>query len=339
MRSLRVAVLSGGPSPEREPSLVSGAAICEGLASAGHVPVPIDVGIDRVWRRDDEPMVLARGMGLAGADVAFPMLHGCFGEDGTVQGMLEYLGLPYVGAGVLASALCLDKVAFKDLLAHAGLPQTRYETVTREAFTSDRLGVLERVAGFGLPAFVKPSACGSSIGISRVISEPGMRDALQLALSYGPEAIVEEGVGGIEVECSVIGNARPFVSRTGEIEVVSSRSGWRDELTKATRGSIRLKSPARVPEPIDEEIRALALDVYRLTHCRGLARVDFFVDGDRVLVNEVNTMPGMKPTSIFSLLLNGSGLPYREMLDELLRLALEAASTSAQTPVDARVAV
>jgi D-alanine-D-alanine ligase len=339
MDSLRVAVLSGGPSPERGPSLVSGVAVCEGLASAGHVPIAIDVGIDRVWRRDDEPLALIPGMGLADADVAFPMLHGCFGEDGTVQGVLECLGLPYVGAGVLASALCLDKVAFKRLLAHAGLPQTRYETVTQEAFAADRLDVLERVGGLGWPAFVKPSACGSSFGISRVVTEEGMPDALRIALSYGPEAIVEEGVEGIEVECSVIGNARPFVSRTGEIEVVSSRSGWRDELTKATRGSIRLKSPARVPEPINEEVRALALDVYRLIRCRGLARVDFFVDGDRVLVNEVNTMPGMKATSIFSLLLNGSGLPYEEMLDELLRLALEAASPTARAPVGTAVAV
>jgi D-alanine-D-alanine ligase len=337
MRSLRVAVLSGGPSPERAPSLASGVAICEGLAAAGHVPIAIDVGIDRVWRGDDEPLVLVPGMGLVDVDVAFPMLHGCFGEDGTVQGVLEYLGLPYVGAGVLASALCLNKVAFKELLAHAGMPQARYETVTQDAFASDRLAVLEQVASLGLPAFVKPSGCGSSFGVSRVVTEEGIADALEDALSYGPEAIVEEAVEGIEVECSVIGNARPFVSRTGEIEVISSRSGWRDELTKATRGSIRLKSPARVSERRNEEIRALAFDVYTLTRCRGLARVDFFVDGDRVLVNEVNTMPGLKATSIFSLLLNGSGLPYGEMLNELLRLALEAALPSARAPLGAAV--
>ncbi len=335
MTGLRVAVLSGGPSPEREPSLISAASVFEGLKEAGHEPVVIELGRDRVWWRDGEPVALMPGHGLDGVDVVFPMMPGALGEDGAVQGLLECLDVPYVGAGVLASALCLNKRAFKDLLSYAGFPQASYEVVHRDEFVTDPDGVLVRMRPLGLPAFVKPSGCGSSVGVTRVAAADELSFALEAAFAYDSVAIVETAAGGIEVECSVIGNRDPLVSWACEVELISSQAGWRDWETKRTRGSIRLKMPARMPIDVQERVRQLALEVFHLTHCRGLARVDFFVDGDDVLVNEVNTLPGMKPTSVFSLMLKAVGMPYPEMLDRLVTLALERDDVTIERPAPA----
>jgi D-alanine-D-alanine ligase len=334
--ALRVAVLSGGQSPEREPSLVSGACVCEGLEAAGHIPIPIDVGRNGVWRRDGEIVVLAPGSGLEGADVVFPMLHGAFGEDGTVQGLLECLDLPYVGAGVLASALCIDKLMFKELMARAGVPQTSYQAVRIEQFRSDLDGVLTDLTPLGFPAFVKPARLGSSFGVTRVGSTEELPAALDVAFEYDSLAIVEAAAGGLEIECSVIGNAQPFASQPGELVVLSSKSGWRDRETKFTRGSIRLIVPARVSEDVRRRIRQLAVSAFVRTRCRGLARVDFYVDGETILLNEINTMPGLKATSVFSLMLKASGLAYPEMLDRLVQLALERAPSDGMRDPDAR---
>jgi D-alanine-D-alanine ligase len=334
---LRVAVLSGGQSPEREPSLASGVAVCEGLEAAGHLPISIDVGRDGVWRRDGEIVVLAPGRGLEGADVVFPMLHGPFGEDGTVQGLLECLDMPYVGAGVLASALCLDKLMFKELMARAGVPQSSYRPVRIGEFSSDPAGVLADLTPLGFPMFVKPARLGSSFGVTRVESIEELPAALDSAFAYDSLTIVEAAAGGLEIECSVIGNAHPFASQPGELVVMSSKSGWRDRETKFTRGSIRLIVPARVSEDVRERIRELAVNTFVRTRCRGLARVDFFVDGETILINEINTMPGLKATSIFSLMLSAGGLAYPEMLDRLVQLALERAPADGESGLDARV--
>jgi len=329
--ALRVAVLSGGQSPEREPSLASGAAVCEGLESAGHIPIAIDVDRDGVWRRDGEIVLLAPGRGVEGADVVFPVLHGPFGEDGTVQGLLECLDTPYVGAGVLASAVCLDKLMFKELMTRAGVPQTDYRAVGIERFRSDPKGVLADLMPLGFPAFVKPARMGSSFGVTRVESSEELPAALDLAFEYDSLAIVEAAAGGLEIECSVIGNAEPWASQPGELVVISSKSGWRDRETKFTRGSIRLVVPARVSEDVQRRIRELAVSAFVRTRCRGLARVDFFVDGETILINEINTMPGLKPTSVFSLMLKFSdGLGYPEMLDRLVQLALERAPSDGE---------
>jgi D-alanine-D-alanine ligase len=320
---LRVAVLGGGRSSEHEVSLASAESIRAGLKDAGHVPVAIEVGRDGVWRRDGRALAVEIGRGLDGVDVVFPALHGPFGEDGTVQGLLECLDMPYVGAGVLASALCMDKVIFKELMAHAGLPQVAYRAVRSGELGSDRAGVLGRLAELGLPVFVKPARLGSSVGIVRVDEPAELPTALATAFEYDPLAIVEAAARGLEVECSVLGNRDPVASEPGEIVLAAGEAGWYDYEAKYTPGGMRLIVPARVPDHLRERIRELAIRAFVLTGCSGLARVDFFVDGQRVLVNELNTMPGFTSTSVFASLFEASGVPYAELLDRLLQLALE----------------
>ncbi len=323
MTPLRVAVLGGGRSSEHEVSLSSAASIRKGLADAGHTPLEIEVGHDGAWRARDGRMSLAPGDGVPGADVVFPALHGPFGEDGTVQGLLECLDVPYVGAGVLTSALCLDKVMFKRLMGAAGVPQVDYRALRVGGFEADREQILSSAADLGWPLFVKPARLGSSVGIARVANDDELAPALEAAFAHDPLVIAEAAAIGLEAECSVIGNHEPIVSEPGEIRLRSGDGGWYDYEAKYTSGGMELIVPAGVSAQIRERIRSLALEVYRRTSCCGLARVDFFVVGDEVLVNELNTMPGFTGTSVFPALFEASGIPYPELLDRLLRLALE----------------
>ena len=323
MTSLTVAVLGGGRSSEHEVSLASAASVVEGLGLAGHVPVAIEVGRDGVWRRDGRELALVPGRGVEGADVAFPALHGPFGEDGTVQGLLECLGVPYVGAGVLASALCMDKVAFKNAMAQAETPQVAYRAFRDEEVTGHEAAVIHEVSRLGWPVFVKPARLGSSVGISRVGSEDELLPALQAALAHDPLVVVEAAAGGLEVECSVLGNRSPVASAPGEIRLAEGESGWYDYEAKYSPGGMQLIVPARVPDHVRERVRDLALTTFQLVGCSGLARVDFFVDGEDVLVNELNTMPGFTSTSVYASLFEASGVSYPELLDRLLSLALE----------------
>ncbi len=283
----------------------------------------IEVGRDGVWRRDGEPMSVAPGRGLERADVVFPALHGPFGEDGTVQGLLECLDVPYVGAGVLASALCMDKVLFKELMAYAGVPQVEFRSARVERYRSNAQAVLDDVAELGLPVFVKPARLGSSVGIFRVANEHELAPALDAAFGHDPLVIVEAASGGLEVECSVIGNHDPIASEPGEIVLADGDSGWYDYRAKYSPGGMELIVPARVPSAVRGRVRELAVETFMRTGCRGLARVDFFVEGDQVLVNELNTMPGFTETSVFGSLFAASGIPYPQLLDRLLNLALE----------------
>ncbi len=323
MSGLRVAVLGGGRSSEHEVSLASAASVREGLEAAGHVAIPIEVGRDGVWRRGGAAVALEPGRGLDGVDVVFPALHGPFGEDGTVQGLLECLDVPYVGAGVLASALCMDKVMFKEVMARAGVPQVEYRGLRIERFESDRDAAVESVAELGLPVFVKPARLGSSVGIVRVAAGGELPQALEAAFEHDPLVIVEAAAAGREVECSVIGNGEPVASQPGEILLGAGESGWYDYEAKYTPGGMELIVPARVPAHVRERIRELAVTAFLKTGCCGLARVDFFVDGDRVLVNELNTMPGFTSTSVFASLFEASGIAYPELLDRVVELALE----------------
>jgi D-alanine-D-alanine ligase len=316
----RVAVLGGGRSSEHEVSLASAASVRAGLERAGHATVAIEIDRDGVWRRDGETVSLTPGRGLDGVDVVFPVLHGPFGEDGTVQGLLECVDVPYVGAGVLASALCMDKVLFKELMGHARLPQVDYRAAHEERFRSQQGAVLDELAELGLPVFVKPARLGSSVGIARVAAEPELVPALEVAFEHDPLVIVEAASDGLEVECSVIGNGEPIASQPGEIVL---GSGWYDYQAKYAPGGMELVVPARIPEAVRERVRELALETFRTTDCRGLARVDFFVEDERVLVNELNTMPGFTETSVFGALFAASGIPYPELLDRLVALALE----------------
>jgi D-alanine-D-alanine ligase len=322
----RVAVLGGGRSSEHDVSLASAASVRAGLARAGHEVLEIEIGRDGVWRHDGEELALAPGRGLLDADAVFPALHGPYGEDGVVQGLLECLDVPYVGAGVLAAAVCLDKVASKELLARAGLPQVDYRAVRHRRWSAEPDAVLAELAALGLPVFVKPARLGSSVGIARVAAAAELAEALDAAFAHDPLVIVEASARGLEVECAVLGNEEPIASEPGEIVLSGAGAdGWYDFEAKYTPGGMELVVPARISATARDRVRALALDTFVQLGCCGLARVDFFVDPEReaVLVNELNTMPGFTETSVYGKLFAASGVPYDELLGRLVELALE----------------
>ena len=318
---MRVAVLAGGRSSEHEVSLSSAAFVRDAVAAAGHEVVPITIERTGEWVHAGTRLTLEPGGGLLGADAVFPVLHGPFGEDGTIQGLLELLDVPYVGAGVLASSLCMDKVVFKEVLAAAGVPQVRYAAVREPRWRRDPGAVLAQLGELGNPLFVKPARLGSSVGISKV-GEGGLEltGALEHAFGHDGLVIVEAFSGGMEVECSVIGLGEPEVSIPGEIVV---NADWYDYEAKYTPGGMELVAPARLPEQVREEVRRLAADTFVRVGCAGLARVDFFVEGERVLVNELNTMPGFTETSVFPKLWEAGGLAAPALCDRLLGYALE----------------
>jgi D-alanine-D-alanine ligase len=329
---MRIAVLAGGRSSEHPVSLESARSVLDGLEAGGHECQAIVIDRDGVWRSQDpresvdgaapgEPVDLRPGQGMPGTDVVFPVLHGPFGEDGTVQGMLECVGVPYVGAGVLASALCMDKVAFKRLMAQAGVPQVRYEAVTASEWEADREAVLSRSRGLPLPRFVKPSRLGSSFGISKVSQEDELPAALEAAFEHDSLVLIEAAAIGNEVECSVIGNNDPIASEPGE---VIANADWYDYEAKYTEGGMELIVPARISDAQRERVQRLAVEAFSGSACTGMARVDFFVtDQGQVLVNELNTIPGFTATSVFARLFEASGVPYVELLDRLLNYAVE----------------
>jgi D-alanine-D-alanine ligase len=313
---VRVAVLSGGRSSEHDVSLASGAAVRDGVAAAGHEVLDVRLSREGAWTVAGEAVSLTPGGGLLGADVVFPVLHGPYGEDGTVQGLLELLDVPYVGAGVLASSLCMDKVVFKEVLAAAGVPQVDYVALR----PGDDPAAVERL---GLPVFVKPARAGSSIGIVKVSDWSELPAALETAFSYDSLVIAEAMSEGLEVECAVLGNQRPDASVPGEI-VLTGGADWYDYEAKYTDGGMELVVPPRLPAAAIEEVRRLAIDTFVRTGCRGLARVDFFVESDRVLVNELNTMPGFTPTSVYASLWAATGVAFEELCERLVGLALKS---------------
>jgi D-alanine-D-alanine ligase len=314
---VRVAVLAGGRSSEHEVSLDSAASVREGLTTAGHEVLAVDLARDGTWWCDGDEVELRAGRGLLGADAVFPALHGPFGEDGTVQGLLEVLDVPYVGSGVLASALCMDKILFKDVIGRAGLPQVPYWSVDIEA----RIELGDVVT---YPCWVKPARLGSSVGIARVDAPDELEPAVEAAAAHDPRVIVEASAPGIEVECSVLGPTdAPQASQPGEIMLAAGEDGWYDYEAKYTPGGMRLVVPARISDAARERVRELAVTAFRLAGCSGLARADFFVDGEDVLVNELNTMPGFTQTSVYGKLWDHSGVPYPELCDRLVRIAIE----------------
>jgi len=311
---MRVAVLSGGRSSEHEVSLASGASVREGLEQSGHVVLDVRIARDGTWSVDGEPVVVEPGRGLLGADCAFPVLHGPFGEDGTVQGLLECLDVPYAGAGVLASAVCMDKVLFKELMAQAGIPQVRYEALR------DGVNGTGELDGLGLPVFVKPARLGSSVGIAKVAERGELDGALRTAFDHDPLVIVEAMAPGVEVECSVLGDTAD--ARASEPGEITYDADWYDYEAKYTPGGMELVVPARISSTARDRVRELALETFRLVGCSGLARVDFFVDGEEVLVNELNTMPGFTPTSVYAKLWDASGVPYPELVSRLCEIGV-----------------
>ncbi len=310
-------MLAGGRSSEHEVSLASATSVRSGLERAGHETVLVEISHEGRWSSGGRALALEPGCGLLGCDVAFPALHGPYGEDGVVQGLLEVLDVPYCGAGVQASAVCMDKVLFKDLMAAAGLPQVAYAGVRR----GDDLAALERL---GLPVFVKPARLGSSVGISKVSAAEGLPAAVGAALAHDPLVIVEAMAHGMEVECSVVGDEMPEASLPGEIVLGAE---WYDYEAKYRPGGMELIVPARLPQATLERVSTLAIELFLRVGCSGMARCDFFVEDPegeaRVLVNELNTIPGFTETSVFAKLFEAGGLAYPELLDRLLILALE----------------
>ncbi len=324
--SLTVALLAGGRSSEHDISLASGRAVREGLEAAGHEVRWVEIERDGAWRHGEERLSLCPGEGLLDADVVFPALHGPFGEDGTVQGVLESLDIAYVGAGVAASAICMDKVLFKELMSAAGIPQVEYAGVNAERWRRAPAEVLAELAVLGLPVFVKPAHMGSSVGIVKVSDAHLLGEALDQAFGHEPLVIVEAMASGVEVECAVLGLSHSedgppaLASKPGEIAFAGE---WYDYAAKYDAGGMELLVPARISAAAQARVRELALDVFTYAGCEGLARVDFFVDGERVLVNELNTMPGFTPTSVYAKLIEASGIPYPELVDRLCRLGIE----------------
>jgi len=325
---LRVAVLAGGRSSEHEVSLSSGRAVREGLIAAGHDVLWVEISREGEWHCDGEPLSPTPGRGLLGADVAFPALHGPFGEDGTIQGMLETLDVPYVGSGVAASAVSLDKVLFKELMRGAGVPQVDFVglSATESAGAGEvpgagaGAGVLERL---GLPVFVKPAHLGSSVGIVKVEAPDELAPAIEQAFAHDERVIVEAAARGQEVECAVLEAPRaeqPLASPLGEIVFGGQ---FYDYEAKYSPGGMQLIVPARISPAAERRARELALQAFAVAGCHGLARVDFFVDGEEVLLNELNTMPGFTPTSVYAKLIEAAGVQYPDLVERLCRVALE----------------
>jgi D-alanine-D-alanine ligase len=266
---------------------------------------------------------------LLGVDVVFPALHGPFGEDGTVQGLLEILDVAYVGAGVAASAVCADKVLFKRLMSATGLPQVDYAGVLEERWRFSPEGVLNELARLGLPVFVKPAHLGSSVGIVKVTTRELMGRALDAAFAHDPLVIVEAAAHGLEVECGVLARPRPERLAEGDFPLVSEPGeivfggDWYDFQAKYSPGGMQLRVPARISASAAERVKELSAEAFRATGCDGLARVDFFVGGEQVLLNELNTMPGFTRTSVYAKLMAAAGVDYPELTDRLCRLALE----------------
>ncbi len=339
MTRTRVVVLFGGRSVEREVSRISARTICGALDPGKYEVVPLAVGEDgRFLPALESARLLSAGLvperfrssepvkkgaeeivpaqilpGLA--DVVFPIIHGTTGEDGVLQGFLETVGIPYVGAGVTASAIGMDKAVFKALLRDAGIPTPRAAVLRSAADTP-------LAADLPLPVFVKPACGGSSVGVTKVKRAEDLGPAIALALRYDERVLVEEGIDARELECAVLGNDDPKASIPGEIvpghEFYDYDDKYRDDKAK-------LLIPAPVSDAVASETRRLAVEAFRLCNVSGMARVDFFLERgtDRVLVNEINTLPGFTAISMYPKLWEASGLPLPKLLDELVRLALE----------------
>lgn len=348
----------GGRSGEHEVSLISAASLWKALDRTKYDVVPIGITREGQWRLGATPRELAgeperlladvldRGQTVAASadpagphllpvkpgprrtpeprlDVIFPALHGTFGEDGTVQGLLELADIPYVGAGVLASATGMDKDAMKRLFRDAGLPIVEWVLVLRSDWERNPQDCSRRIARkLGTPLFVKPANLGSSVGISKVRTLRELPDALNLAASYDRKIIVERGVDAREIECSVLGNDQPVASLPGEIIPVNE---FYDYEAKYLKEGSELVIPAKLSKRQSREVEQLAVRAFRAIDCAGMARVDFLLErqSGKLYVNEINTIPGFTPISMYPKLWEASGTPYPELIDRLVSLALE----------------
>lgn len=352
MKKLCVCVLFGGVSPEHEVSLRSAESVLNNIDHEKYHVLPVGItkegdwilfgGTDYsmlpagTWQNHENNRRAAispvRGQGLLSfendcvvrerIDVVFPVLHGENGEDGSVQGLLQIAGIPYVGPHVAASASCMDKTITKLIADYTGVRQAAWHLVTRAAFSHSVQTVLDAAEKkFAYPMFVKPAGTGSSVGVSKAKDRVSLEQALRQALEFDEKVLVEEFIEGQEVEVAVLGNDSPFASICGEID---SGADFYDYQAKYISNCSTLYIPARIPEDVAENVREQAVCVYKAMGCRGLSRVDFFVKQDGTVVfNEINTLPGFTSISMYPKLFEASGIPYSELIDNLLALALE----------------
>jgi D-alanine-D-alanine ligase len=351
-----VALIFGGRSAEHEISVISARSIAANIDSEKYTVVPLYISHNGTWfldgiaseilssdlaglMRKTSPEHAAASLDTmignspqkpfdhdftaAGIDVAFLVLHGSYGEDGRIQGYLDTRGIPYTGCGVLASALTMDKALTKLCVADAGIAVAPSQTVLSQDYQADHVSVIgSLVPAIAYPSFVKPANLGSSVGISKVRNEEQLKQALDTACSLDSKVLVEKAVDGREVEVAVLGNNAPVASVCGEIEPASDFYDYRD---KYIDNKARLFIPARIPPALQEEVRASALRAYKALGCRGMSRIDFFVDEvtGTIVLNEVNTIPGFTDISMYPMLMEASGTCFRELVDKLIALALE----------------
>ncbi len=358
----RVAVVFGGRSSEHAVSCATAGGVLRAIDREKWDVVPVGIAKDGRWvlaADDPEPLRIAPGhlpevdgsapsvvvpfgttdraltvlepgvppRALGDVDVVFPLLHGPFGEDGTLQGYLELSDIRYVGSGVLASAAGMDKHYMKVVFAAAGIPVGPYVVITDRAWAADRAAALASVDGLQYPLFVKPARAGSSMGITKVGSPEGLERAVETARLHDPKVVVEQGIVGREIECAVLqghGTDAPRTSQVGEIAVHGDHDFYDFEAKYLAEADVDLACPADLPVEQADEVRRLAAASFEALACEGLARVDCFVTPEgRVVVNEINTMPGFTPFSMYPRMWAASGLAYPQLIDELLTLAME----------------
>jgi D-alanine-D-alanine ligase len=349
-RKLRVGVIYGGKSGEHEVSIASAAAICQNLDPARYDVVPIFIEKGGRWSLPAEaPKALSaaevlrdgeapggqtalqaveptRALSGNSVDVIFPILHGPYGEDGTVQGLLELAGVPYVGAGVLGSAVGMDKAVMKSLFAERGLPMVRHITVYAYDWRRDRAGVLARAEALGYPLFVKPANLGSSVGISKVRAADGLAPAIEAALAFDRKLVIEAGVADTrEIECAVLGNDEPVASIPGEIVVTHPDGFYSYDAKYVDASGASWQIPADLPPALVRRVQEMSVEAFKALELSGMARVDFFVDraSGELFLNEVNTLPGFTAISMYPKMWEASGLPMPALIDRLIALAIE----------------
>ncbi|MCL4458330.1 MAG: D-alanine--D-alanine ligase [Chloroflexi bacterium] len=353
MAKLRIGVIFGGRSSEHEISLLSAASVIKAIDPNKYDVVPIGITKEGRWLISGDPLkALLAGVTASGEDTAlradptqrgmiifetaksgptdqridviFPILHGPYGEDGTVQGFLEMADVPYVGAGVLASAVAMDKAITKALFKERGLPVAQFIVVRRKEWQQNPTKIVECIEKtLGYPCFVKPTNLGSSVGVTKVHQREELVPAIDLAASYDRKILIEQAVVDCrEIECSVLGNDDPIASIPGEI--VPAREFY-DYESKYVNERTQLIIPADLPEGIIREVQYLAIEAFKTLDCTGMARVDFLItkDGSKIYVNEVNTIPGFTAVSMYPKLWETSGINYRELIDRLIELAIE----------------
>ncbi len=359
VEKINVMVIFGGKSGEHEISLISATSILKAMDTDKYNIIMVGITKEGIWKLYEGPveqieggnwekvveksekegdfkselclLPTGRGDGIVTLsngktqkiDVIFPVLHGPYGEDGTIQGLFEMMDVAYVGAGVLASSVAMDKAIAKKLLQADNIPQAEFEVIMFNQYKKDKMEIINRVEdNFEYPVFVKPANMGSSVGISKAYDREKLKEAIELAGKYDRKIVIEETINGREIECAVLGNDDPFASVLAEIIPSSDFYDYHD---KYISGTSQFEIPANLSESLTKKVQDMALEVYKILDCKGLSRVDFFVEDktNHILLNEVNTMPGFTTISMYPKMMEATGIEYKELIDRLIKLALE----------------